>query len=508
MIEQYIVKKRETSANSGKWRPQYHFTAPVSWMNDPNGLIYYKGWYHLFYQYNPKNCDWATMHWGHAVSRDMIRWQDMPIALKPDQPYDNHPEGGCFSGSAVEKDGILYIFYTATAKENGRTRQTQCIAWSDDGVHFQKYEGNPVVEKPSSEVSDDFRDPKVFEHAGKWYMVVGGSIGGADSGGDGRVFLYESETIFDWAYKGEILVSGGKLGTMFECPDFFEINGKWVLTCSPMNHPTLNKALYCVGQMDFRTGEYRIEKIGTLDAGFDYYAPQTFLDKHGNRVMVAWQNGWLWMPWCEDWGPTSEENWRGTFSIPRVVTMNQKDEICLYPVKELETLIRSRESVTDLTVTREKYMIRPETPRSFSLRIRLDIRKIKSRYLEIGVLGKGDHATVISLDLLENILSLDKNNGDLYGRGRMNRIIRQEKDVMELLILVDCSSVEVYAEHGRYCITSNVYPERDQTECWIRTPYKDAVIDEVTVYSMDGIWDAAPARGCAGKEKAGFGSRP
>lgn len=489
MIERYIVKNRETDKKNEKWRPRYHFTAPISWMNDPNGLIYYRGWYHLFYQYNPKNCDWACMHWGHAVSRDIIHWKDMPIALKPDQPYDNHSEGGCFSGSAVEKDGTMYLFYSATIKKNGRTKQTQCIAYSDDGVHFQKYAGNPVVEKPYPEVSDDFRDPKVFEHAGKWYMVVGGSIGGADSGGDGRVFLYESKNIFDWSYKGVILVSGGRMGTMFECPDLYEINGKWVLTCSPMNHPTLNKALYCVGQMNFEKGEYEIEKIGTLDTGFDYYAPQTFLDKHRNRVMVAWQNGWLWMPWCEGWGPTSVENWRGTLSIPRVVTLNKEDEICLYPVEELETLVLSKKVLKEVRVTREKYMIFPEVPKSFRLLIRLDVKKIRSRYLEIGVLGKDDHATVISVDLLENILSVDKNNGDLYGRGRMNRIFHREDNRMEIMILVDCSSVEVYAERGRYCITSNVYPAPDQTECWIRTPYKEAVIDEITVSSLDGIWD-------------------
>ena len=320
-------------------------------------------------------------------------------------------------------------------------------------------------------------------------MVVGGSIGGAETGGDGRVFLYESENIFSWTYKSEILVSGGKLGTMFECPDLFELNGKWVLTCSPMNHPLMNKALYCVGQMDFEKGEYAIEKIGSLDVGFDYYAPQTFLDEHGNRVMVAWQNGWLWMPWCEGWGPTSVENWRGTFSIPRVVTLNAEDEICLYPIQELETMVRSREYLKNVEITSEKHMLFPDTPKSFRIQIRLDVKKIRSRYLEVGVLGKGEHATIISLDLLEGILSLDKNNGDLYGRGRMNRIICLNDDVVELMIMVDCSSVEVYAEHGRYCITSNVYPEKDQTECWIRTPYKDAVIDDIVISSFDNMWE-------------------
>lgn len=489
MIEQFIIETRTTKGRHEKWRPRYHFTAPVSWMNDPNGLIYYKGWYHLFYQYNPKNCEWASMHWGHAVSKDMVHWKDMPIALKPDQVYDDHPEGGCFSGSAVEKDGILYLFYSATVKRDGQVRQTQCVAFSEDGVHFQKYDKNPVIIKPSEAVSDDFRDPKVFSAAGKWYMVVGGSVGGADTGGDGQIFLYESEDLFHWSYKSVILKSEGRLGTMFECPDLFEIHGTWILTCSPMNHPQSNKALYCIGEMDFSRGEYKIRKTGTLDAGFDYYAPQTFLDRYGNRIMVAWQNGWLWMPWCEGWGPTSIENWRGTFSIPRIVTLNDEEEICLNPVPALETLVQKKEVLKDVSISHEKYMISPDTPRSFRLQMTLNRKRIRSFYLEIGVLGKGDKATVISLDLIENILSLDKSNSDLYGRGRMNRVIAGDEERLKLTILVDCSSVEVYAKDGRYCITSNVYPQEDQTECWIRTPYKEAVIDEIAVSSFSGIFN-------------------
>lgn len=489
MIEQYIVQHREKLKNDEKWRPRYHFTAPASWINDPNGLIYYKGWYHLFYQYNPKDCKWGSAHWGHAVSKDMVRWKDMPIALKPDQKYDDHPEGGCFSGSAIEKDGILYIFYSATVKTGDEVKQTQCIAFSEDGVHFQKYEKNPVIVKPSENASDDFRDPKVFQANGKWYMVVGGSVGGADKNGDGRIFLYESDDLLSWRYKSVILSSNGEMGTMFECPDMFELNGKWILTCSPMNHPKANKALYCIGDMDFEKGTYDIHRTGMLDAGFDYYAPQTFLDKDGNRIMVAWQNGWLWMPWCEGWGPTSEENWRGTLSIPRIVTLNDDGEICLNPILELESLIKDRESYDNLKVTSKKMYLRPEDPRSFRLSLTLDVNKISSRYLEIGVLSKGEHATVIALDLIEDIISLDKNNGDLYGRGRMNYIISRSKEKMELTILVDCSSVEVYAGEGRYCITSNVYPEKDQTECWIRTPYKCAVIDKVEISSFSSIWE-------------------
>ena len=489
MISQYIVNERLKNCANENWRPKYHFTAPTGWMNDPNGLIYFNGWYHLFYQYNPKHCDWASMHWGHAVSKDMVHWKDMPIALKPDKEYDNDPEGGCFSGCAVEKDGMLYIFYTASMSREGRLCQTQCLVTSKDGVHFEKYTGNPLISERPEDALEPFRDPKVFAAAGKWYMVVGGSVKSQNPEGDGRVFLYESENLYEWNYKGAILESKGKLGTMMECPDLFELEGKWILTCSPMNHPEYNKALYCVGNMDFENGQYTIEKIGNLDVGFDYYAPQSFQDEHGNRVMIAWQNGWLWMPWCEDFGPTGTEGWRGTLSVPRVVSLNGENEVCLYPVSELASLEAETKQYCNYAVAAQKQYLYPDDGKCYRMELWIDVEKIRSRYLEIGVLGEGDKATVAAVDLVQKVVSLDKNRGDLYGRGRMNCPIEIRDGKLKLLLLVDCSTVELYIDEGRYCITSNVYPEKEQTECWIKTPYKDAVIDKLRISSMLRYWE-------------------
>ena len=490
MVSEYMVNDRINDSREENWRPKYHFTAPAGWMNDPNGLIYFKGWYHLFYQYNPKHCDWASMHWGHAVSKDMIQWKDLQIALRPDQDYDDDPEGGCFSGSAVEKDGVLYLFYTASKNRDGKLYQTQCLATSKDGVHFEKYAGNPVIPERPEGALEPFRDPKVFAAAGKWYMVVGGSVEGEDPRGDGRVFLYESENLYDWRHKGEILESNGKLGTMIECPDLFEIAGKWILTCSPMNHPEYNKALYCVGDMDFESGCYTIEKLGNLDVGFDYYAPQSFLDAEGKRVTIAWQNGWLWMPWFENWGPTGQENWRGAFSVPRTVSLSEDQNVKLYPVKELWPLEYEPQEYCDYEVTTQRQYLHPADGKSFQMELFIDIEKVTSRYLEIGVLGKGEKATVVEVDLLQKIVSIDKSRSDRYGRGRMNCPVEIQDGKLKLLILVDCSIVEVYVDGGRYCITSNVYPKIEQTECWIDVPYKQAKIDKMKIASMKRFWES------------------
>lgn len=480
----YVLHRGSTN-----WRPQYHFTAPSAWINDPNGLIYFQGWYHLFYQHNPKSCEWGPMHWGHAVSRDMLHWKDMPIALEPDQPYDTHPEGGCFSGCAVEKDGILHLIYTATVKRNGKTVQTQCLALSEDGIHFRKYEGNPIISAPPTEIEEDFRDPKVFQVNGKWYMVVGGSVGGADYGGDGRIVMYESDDLYHWEYRGVILASGGRLGSMFECPDMFPLRDKWILTCSPMNHPEYNKAMYCVGTMDFENCRYQIEYLGNLDFGFDYYAPQSFLDAESNRVLIAWQNEWLWMPWSRGWGPTGKENWLGTLSIPRTASLGDDGRLKLFPISQIKTLKVQETVEKEILIDSKGYDIRVQNPRCFYLKLRFQAEKMPSRYLQIGLLGKGERVCVLHLDLVGMVMTLDRDKADDYQSGRMNCIYRPQGKETELEIYVDHSSVELYVDHGVCCMAANIYSDEDQTGCWIRTPYKEAVLDTLEYGSMKSVWE-------------------
>ena len=273
-----------------RYRPLMHFSAEKGWINDPNGLIYFKGKYHLFYQHNPHSAVWSSMHWGHAISTDMLHWEDLPIALYPDADYDKDSEGGCFSGSAIEKDGRLYLMYTGTVHRNGNCYQTQNIAYSDDGITFTKYKNNPVIYKPEG-AGEDFRDPKIFFYDGLYYAVIGGTIDN-----DGKVFLYTSSDILHWEYKGILFDSEGKVATMIECPDFFFLDGHWVLIFSPIGNPDRRKCIYYAGDMDFNTCRFTPRWNGIMDYGPDFYAPQTFLDKNGNRVIIAWMNRWQYHP--------------------------------------------------------------------------------------------------------------------------------------------------------------------------------------------------------------------
>ncbi len=475
----------------GLWRPEYHFTPASGWMNDPVGLIFYKDRYHLFYQYNPFGCEWGSMHWGHAISKDLIRWEDLPIALYPDQSYDDHPEGGCFSGCAVEHEGKLILFYTGTIKKDGHTIQSQCMAISEDGVHFRKWEQNPVIAGPPEEGVEDFRDPKVLRHNDMWYMVVGGAVGDAQKPtSEGRVYLYASRDLYSWEYRGILLKSDHKnrMGSMFECPDLFFLDGRWVLTSSPMNHPLYNKAMYCVGDIDFDHCRFEISRTGCLDYGYDYYAQQSFTDGNGKRTGIAWMNGWLWMPWCGGWGPTGKEGWRGTLSLPRHLFVTANDEVRSLPVPSWKNLALPGKVPCPAEIGEEKVYLETPADNSYVLHLEISTARSASRSLEIGLMDNGTKRAVLRVDLVAGLLSLDMNEGDKYRKGVVSCPLKVPEAMLDVTVFVDHSTLEVFAQKGSACLSCCVYPEKDQTRLWLRTPYKKALIAKAELAAMDSAW--------------------
>ncbi|MBZ0288494.1 MAG: glycoside hydrolase family 32 protein, partial [Anaerolineae bacterium] len=204
-------------------RPIYHYQPPYNWMNDPNGLIHWKGEYHLFYQHNPDSPLHANMHWGHAVSPDLVHWEDLPIALAPTPGGPD--KDGVWSGCAVNGDGVPTIFYTGVFPECQLV-----VRASDDMRSFEKYAGNPVIAAPPSGLNvTGFRDPFVWKEADGWYMVVGSGIKGVG----GTVFLYRSPDLLYWEYIHPLLMgSKDETGVMWECPGFFNLGDKWVLYVS------------------------------------------------------------------------------------------------------------------------------------------------------------------------------------------------------------------------------------------------------------------------------------
>lgn len=299
-----------------------HLKAPDNWVNDPNGFIYYKGYYHLFYQYFPYGPRWGTMHWGHAVSRDLVTWEHRDLALYPTMREDRN---GCFSGSAVEKDGKLYLIYTGVRYEvvnpedphtclDDQFESAQLMISSEDGFHFDNENGKKVIIPPITDpaIGDrtHTRDPKVWKSGDHWYLVLGSTVGEKY----GEVLFYRSDDLHTWTYVDKAF-KGPEYGWMWECPDYFETKGGKVLILSAMgflkNGEKEKNQSICF-HVEFDQSSCRIEIPDVyqfLDCGLDLYAPQTTLDAEGRRILSAWVR----MP------KVTDEGWIGMFCTPRVV---------------------------------------------------------------------------------------------------------------------------------------------------------------------------------------------
>ena len=308
---------------SGEDRPLYHLTPPVGWMNDPNGFCHYRGRYHLYYQYHTYSCVWGPMHWGHAVSDDLLRWSYMPCALAPDTEAD---AGGCFSGSALPlPDGRLMLAYTGVREmgEDGAAVQTQCIAVGD-GACFEKSPLNPVIgagSLPAGYSAADFRDPKLWrDEDGVFRMAAAGRH--ADR--QGSILLFESENGTDWRFRTELDSTRGEYGRMWECPDFFRLDGHQVLLVSAQEmrgrgefHPG-HGTMAVLGEYDGARACFQRESVQPLDWGLDFYAPQTVLTPDGRRVMIAWMENWQYAKRT----PRSHP-WYGQMTVPRELRLER-----------------------------------------------------------------------------------------------------------------------------------------------------------------------------------------
>jgi beta-fructofuranosidase len=306
-------------------RPQFHLLPAKNWMNDPNGPIFWNGKYHMFFQYNPNAAVWGDMHWNHAVSDDMIHWKHLPIALAPTPGWAD--ADGCFTGSAVNDNGVATILYTgvktvpkeqATLSDgNHNYRETQCLATSRDPqlLKWEKWK-EPVIEPPNDPKLAGFRDPFLWqdEKSKLWYLGV--ASGQFKVGG--RVLLYRSKDLRNWEYL-HTLASGHwrekensnpvDSGEMWECPDFFPLGKKHVLLYS-----TAGQVFWEVGELDPKELVFHMEKRGVLDHGA-YYAQKTQLDAKGNRIL------WGWIP---ERRPDSEliaAGWAGCMALPRLLTI-------------------------------------------------------------------------------------------------------------------------------------------------------------------------------------------
>ena len=450
---------------SRELRPGFHLSVRIGWMNDPNGFSFYNGKYHLFYQYHPYSSSTGPMHWGHGVSTDLLHWEYLPAALAPDEFYDRD---GCFSGSAVAlQDGRQLLMYTGVLRERQRDGglceiQTQCVAVGD-GVDYEKYEGNPVLDEkdlPEGGSRFDFRDPKMWRREDGTYGCV---VGNRGADGSGQILLYTSPDGFCWSFKKVLIANHNRFGSMWECPDFFQLDGKWVLLTSPQDmlpqgfeYHNGNGTLCLIGDYDQETDTFTEEYDQSIDYGIDFYAPQTVETPDGRRVMIGWMQNW------DACGiRTPQELWSGQMSLPRELSV-VNGRLYQRPVRELEALRKNKTEYRDVMVSGE---IRLEGIRGRKADMELDIRPGSKdglyRKFAVRFAQNEQYRTSLSFRPHESVLKIDRKfSGSRRAIVHQRRsLVRSEGGELKLRIILDSFSAEIFVNDGEQVLSVTMYTD-------------------------------------------------
>lgn len=457
--------KQMIKLNNDRYRLGYHVSAPAGWINDPNGFCYYKGYYHIFYQYHPYSADWGPMHWGHARSKDLVHWESLPIALAPDTKAD---EDGCFSGSAIVKDDVLYLIYTGhhyyDDGDPDHFWQNQNLAYSTDGINFTKYENNPIIASAPEDNTHHFRDPKVWEKDGKYYMILGSQ--GKD--GVGRAIIYRSDDLKDWQYLGEIAKANGLTteGFMWECPDFFELADKDILLLSPQGieaqgqkYLNLFQTGYFVGNFDYSTNTFEHGGFTELDHGHDFYATQTTLAPDGRRLVFGWMDMW------ESRFPEKADGWAGALTLLRELELKD-DQLYMRPVKEAVQLRTAEISAWNKQVTEKTLLCENEHQAEIDLTLTTD------QAFELAFTDQ-DKQVKLTFDQATHTFTL------LNGDARYASI--KPNSELKLQIFIDTSSLEIFINDGEAVFTERFYFD-NAPQVWLTA--KAQCLTQV--YRLDG----------------------
>ncbi|CYX74347.1 Beta-fructosidases (levanase/invertase) [Streptococcus suis] len=427
------------------FKPKAHLTPETGWMNDPNGFIYFRGEYHLFYQFNPYESVWGPMHWGHAKSKDLVNWEQLPVALAPDKAYD---KDGCFSGSAIVKDDTLWLMYTGNiVNEDGSVRQVQNMAYSTDGIHFEKIAQNPVATEellPEEVIANDFRDPKIFEKDGRYYSVVATK----HKDGVGCIVLLGSDDLLDWQFESIFLKGQAHQGHVWECPDYFEVDGQEYLIVSPMRYQkedndfvNINSNIFVTGHVDWARKVFVADSFKEIDHGHDFYAAQTTQGPEGERVMIAWMHTWGRQLVPNDLG----HKWYGQMTLPRLL---KHDENGLQQVLPAGILNSFDEIEIGQVI---------QGPSKFSLKLddRLDLK-----------LGNDQDYLQFGYDSAKQEVYIDRSSLKIQQAGEEEwSTVRRAVAVQatDLLVLVDTNCLEIFVNNGQETLTSTFYVEGNRS---------------------------------------------
>lgn len=483
-------EKEELIKFQEKYRPQYHFTPPSGWMNDPNGMVFHAGEYHLFYQHNPDSTVWGPMHWGHAVSKDLVHWEHLPIALYPDSL------GTIFSGSAVldknNTSGLgtesnpplvaIYTYHNMEMEKAGSDKfQTQGIAFSiDSGRNWQKYERNPVLENPGIK---DFRDPKVSWHEAsqKWIMALAVKD---------RISFYSSSNLIDWQFESDFGTNKGAHGGVWECPDLFPLTfggeEKWVLLVSinPGGPNGGSATQYFIGDFDGKAFTTEQNQTLWLDYGTDNYAGVTWSNTAEKRIFMGWMSNWNYANIV----PT--ETWRSAMTITRELSLvDVKDKVRLKsnPINAYQKELAEKEFSQKIS-RQDELIIKKDFNRT---EILFERKLEENQKIAIELFNENKESLLFTLDFEKSLAILDRSSIKNHSFSPDFKSVQTaptyfSKENLKIEVYKDASSVEIFINDGEWVMTSLYFSEQDLNQMKISSDLK--VSARIKASDFKSIW--------------------
>ena len=452
---------------NNRWYPKFHIASNGGWINDPNGLSYYKGRWHVFYQLHPYGTQWGPMHWGHVSSADMLTWKREPVMFAPSLEQE---KDGVFSGSAViGDDGSLRFYYTGHRWANGHDGtdgewQVQMYATPDNDELTSATKHGMVVDCPRDEVDSHFRDPKVWKTGDTWYMTFG--VCSAER--RGQMWLYTSDDMVEWTFKRVLFQHPDPDVWMLECPDFFPIrdaegNEKWVIGFSAMGakkhgfmNRNVNNAGYMIGTWE-PGEEFKPETEFRLwDCGHNFYAPQSFTDPNGRQIMYGWMS-----PFTQPI-PMENDGWCGNLTLPREITLGADGDLHTAPVAEMEGLRADTFDHGEITLDVNESKIISDDAEAVEIEMVIDLKHSTAERASLHVHETADGAfTNIAYDDQIGRVVIDRGAAAQGDRGYRTAPLDATElaaDELKLRVFIDRGCVEVYVNDGRQAMSSYSYP--------------------------------------------------
>ncbi|MCM3129394.1 MULTISPECIES: sucrose-6-phosphate hydrolase [unclassified Paenibacillus] len=434
------------------WRQTYHIQPLTGLLNDPNGFTYYAGEYHLFYQWFPLGTYHGLKYWYHTASKDLAYWRNAGIAIEPNEPYDSL---GAYSGSGIVKDGKLHLMYTGnTRDEDWNRRPYQCMAVMDADGYITKLD-KPLIDHVPEGYTEHFRDPKVWKVEDGYRCIIGAQRKDLA----GTAVLYKSTDLINWLFAGELKTELKDFGYMWECPDYFELNGQGVFIFCPQgleaegdHFRNIYQSGYISGMpLNWETLEFEHGVFQELDRGFDYYAPQTMEDEQGRRILVAW------MGQPEIGYPTDTHGWAHCLTLPRTLEL-RNGKLIQKPVEELRKLRGEQAGVQDTLISETKSYNGIE---GTAYEMICEFEAIDAEAVGLEIRAGHTERTVIRYDAALGKITMDRSaSGERidsdYGTVRSCRL---DGENVKFHLFVDTSSVELFINDGEEVFTSRIFPQ-------------------------------------------------